>query len=134
MVKDGFGAIIKPHRIHFDEDVRPSFVDSLDADQALQPGREQENRWDYLLGHGPSGKIIGVEPHSAENSEIKTVIKKLESARRQLRDHLQDGTVVSRWFWVPSGKVHFAPLEKARLQLAQNGIDFVNKITNKHLK
>jgi hypothetical protein len=84
------------HRIYFDEAVRASFADSLDVDEALKVGREQENRWDYLLGHEPSRRIVGIEPHSAENSEITTVIRKLEAARLQLRDHLRDGVFVAK--------------------------------------
>jgi hypothetical protein len=97
-------------------------------------GREQENRWDYLLGHAPSKQLVGVEPHSAANSEISTVVDKLVAARSQLQDHLCDGKFVAKWFWVASGKVHFAPLEKATLRLAQNGITFVGRtLTSKHL-
>jgi len=134
MIKDGLGAVISSHRDYFDEGIRTSFADSLDVDQALKLGREQENRWDYLLGHEASRQVIGVEPHSAENSEITTVIKKLKAARRQLQEHLRDGVLVSKWLWVASGKVQFAPVEKATLQLAQSGIKFVGKkVTKKHL-
>jgi hypothetical protein len=122
------------HRIYFDETIRSSFADSLDVDEAFKVGREQENRWDYLLGHGPSRRIVGVEPHTAANSEITTVIRKLEAARRQLRHHLRDGKFVAKWFWVASGKVRFVPMEKATLRLAQNGVEFVGgRIMNKHL-
>lgn len=122
------------HRIYFDEAVRSSFADSLDIDEALKEGREQENRWDYLLGHEPSKQVVGIEPHSAENSEITTVIKKRQAARRQLQEHLRDGVLVAKWLWVASGRVQFAPMEKATFRLAQNGIQFVGrKITNKHL-
>jgi hypothetical protein len=133
-VKDGLGAVMKAHRIYFEENVRSAFADSLDIDEGLKKGLEQENRWDYLLGHEPSKQIIGVEPHSAENSEITTVINKRVAARQQLRGHLRAGKVVAKWLWVASGKVHFVPMEKATLRLAQNGIKFVGRnITNKHL-
>jgi hypothetical protein len=135
MVEDGIGAVIAAHRHHFDELIRAAFADSLDIDKAFRQGREQENRWDYLLGHRPTGRIVGVEPHSAENSEIATVINKLEAARSQLQEHLRNGAFVSKWLWVASGRVQFAPMEKATLRLAQNGIEFVGrKITSKHLR
>ncbi len=122
------------HHIYFDEAVRSSFADSLDIDEAFKEGREQENRWDYLLGHEPSKQVVGIEPHSAENSEITTVIKKLEAACQQIREHLRDGVFVAKWLWVASGKVQFAPMEKATFRLAQKGIKFVGrKITKKHL-
>lgn len=44
-------------------------------------------------------------------------------------------TIVSKWLWVASGRVQFAPMEKATLRLAENGIEFVGrKITDKHLR
>jgi len=133
-VKDGLGAVTNAHRIYFHETVRASFADSLDIDDALREGREQENRWDYLLGHGPTKQVFGVEPHSAANSEISTVINKRLAARRQLQDHLCDGKVVVKWLWVASGKVYLMPMEKAILRLAQNGIEFVGKtIMHKHI-
>ncbi|NKE44360.1 hypothetical protein HB662_06195 [Roseomonas frigidaquae] len=134
-VKDGLGAIQSTHRRHIDQELREHFVDSIDTDRALQKGREQEHRWDYLIGHGPTKKVFGLEPHSAENSEISTVISKLAAARIQLREHLRDGVNVAEWFWVASGEVQFAPLEKATLRLNQSGIKFVGrKVMAKHIK
>jgi hypothetical protein len=134
MVKDGLGAVIDLHRHHFDEDIRSSFGDSLDIDAAFKKSHEQANRWDYLVGHTQSNQVIAVEPHSAENSEITTVIKKHIAAQLQLRDHLRNGVFVAKWLWVASGKVQFNPMEKATFQLAQNGIQFVGrKVMNKHL-
>jgi hypothetical protein len=133
-VKDGLGAIKASHRGYFDKSVRNSFADSLDADVALQPGREQENRWDYLLGHQQSNSVIAVEPHSAGNAEISTVIRKLEAARAQLREHLREGVVIRKWLWVASGRVQFAPFDKATIRLAQSGITFAGKkVLAKHL-
>jgi hypothetical protein len=126
-VKDGLNAVKTSHRLYFDESVRASFADSLDSDESLRDGREQEHRWDYLLGHTPTKKVIGVEPHSAENSEVSVVISKLEAARRQLRDHLRDGVVISKWIWVASGQVQFAPMERATFRLTQAGIKFVGR-------
>ena len=100
----------------------------------MQLGHEQANRWDYLLGHAPSGKVVAVEPHSAKQDEITTVINKRAAAREQMRAHLNDGARVAKWLWVASGKVHFANTEKARLRLDQHGIEFVGtKVTSKHL-
>lgn len=49
-VKVGLRAVKAGHRDYFDEGIRTAFADSLDADEALRPGHDQENRWDYLLG------------------------------------------------------------------------------------
>lgn len=132
---DGINAVAKNHRKYLEQAIRTHFDDSLDLDAALKAGREQENRWDYLLGHSPSGEVMGVEPHSAKQDEVSTVIKKREAALRQLRDHLRDGVYVSRWLWVASGNVQFADTEKERRRLDQNGIQFVGRtIREKDLK
>jgi hypothetical protein len=128
-------AIKNTHRSHFHEGIRSSFADSLDIDEAFRQGREQEHRWDYLLGHQESRQVIGVEPHSAHTGEISTIISKLEAARRQLRDHLRDGVRVSKWLWVASGTVQLHPPEAARLRLGQSGIEFAGRqITSRHLR
>jgi hypothetical protein len=133
-VKDGMDAVSKSHRACFDEAIRSTFADSLELDEALRAGRDRENRWDYLMGHSPSGEVIAVEPHSAKQDEITTVIRKRRAALEQLAEHLRDGARISKWLWVAPGKVHFAETEKAKLRLDQNGIEFVGtKVMAKHL-
>jgi hypothetical protein len=121
LVADGLGAIRNAHRDHFDNDVRSAFADSLELDEAVRQGREQENRWDYLLGHEATGAIVAVEPHSAKQDEVTTVINKRLAAREHLKDHLRDGIQVAKWLWVASGKVHFADTEKTMRRCAAPG-------------
>jgi hypothetical protein len=127
LVCDGLQALERPHRAFIDVEIRTAFGDSLDIDKAFQKGHEAENRWDYLLGHEESRKIIGLEPHTANNKEISTVIKKRQASLRHVRDHLKAGIFVAEWFWVASGKVDFTPLDKAITRLNENGIRFVGK-------
>lgn len=135
LVLDGLGAVKNAHRAYFDNEIRKDFADSLDLDEAMQVGHEGENRWDYLLGHVPSNKVIAVEPHSAKQDEITTVINKRKAAQQHLRGHLKEGSKVEKWLWVASGKVHFANTEKAALRLNQNGIEFVGtSVKAKHLR
>lgn len=135
LVKNGMGAVLAAHRVYFDENIRLVFSDSLELDDAFKLGHEQENRWDYLLGHDTSGDVVAIEPHSAKNDEITTVIKKKIAAREQLKDHLAEGKKVTRWLWVASGKVHFADTDKARRLLDQKGIQFVGtRVAAKHLR
>jgi hypothetical protein len=121
-VADGLGAVKASHRDHFDAAIRATFADSLDLDAAIEKGHEEENRWDYLLGHEPSGEVVAVEPHSAKQNEITTLIKKRQAALEHLKSHITDGKRVSKWLWVASGKVHFADTEKARRHLDDKGI------------
>lgn len=133
-VENGLGAVESSHRAYFEDAVRSAFADSLDIDDGLKEGKEHENRWDYLLGHAATCELIAVEPHSAKEDEIGTVIRKRNAAREQLRSHLRDGAKIHKWLWVASGKVHFAKTEKAKVRLDQNGIEFVGtRILAKHL-
>jgi hypothetical protein len=133
-VRDGLGAVEAAHRKCFDNAIRSTFADSLDLDKAVKRGHDQENRWDYLLGHKPSDEVIAVEPHAAKQDEITTVINKRSAARTHLKDHLREGARVTKWLWVASGKVHFADTEKTKRRLDQSGIEFVGKrVTVKHL-
>jgi hypothetical protein len=135
LVKDGVQALKEKDRPFIDGEIRASFADSLALDAAFEKGHEQEHRWDYLLGHGESDKVFGFEPHTARNDQTSRVIRKRQEAMVQLRGHLRDGVRVADWFWVASGKVDFLPMEKAVLQLDQNGITFVGKgLLQKHLK
>lgn len=73
-VKDGLGAVETTHRGYLDKKICTDFADSLALDEALKEGEHsQANRWDYLLGHTPSAKIIGLEPHSAKTDQVSTV-------------------------------------------------------------
>jgi hypothetical protein len=133
-VEDGIAALKKAHRDYLHQDIRAAFADSLDVDEGLRKGREQENRWDYLLGHEESRDVVALEPHSAKQDEISTVIRKRKSALAQLRAHLRDDARVAKWLWVASGKGQFANTEKAKLLLDQNGIEFVGtQVLAKHL-
>jgi len=135
-VKDGLQALRRhDRRSLIDESLLEGFADSLDLDEALRSGRDREHRWDYLLGHAKSGRVIGLEPHPAHNSEVSVVIRKREAALQQLRRHTRPGASVSAWFWVASGKVDFLPHEKAMLTLSQNGIGFLGRrLLPKHLQ
>jgi hypothetical protein len=87
-----------------------------------------------LIGKTPSGDVVAVEPDSAKQDEITTVIKKRSAAREQRKGHLRDGIRIVKWLWVASGKVHFAGTEKVRRLLDQSGIQFVGtRISGKHL-
>ncbi len=124
-VADNLGAVETIHRSYLANSIKPAITDSLEVDSNLREGREQENRWDYLLGHGTSGCVIGLEPHSAKDDQVKTVIRKKQRAQEQLRSHFRDGARVAEWYWVASGKNRFLDTESTRRLLDQNGIRFV---------
>ena len=108
--------------------------DSLETDENLRLGREGENRWDYLLGDGARGRLVGLEPHGASEKEMKVVVAKKAAALLRLRPHLREGQHVSAWFWVQSSGAGFLDTARARREANQNGIIFVGrKLMAKHL-
>ena len=127
LVKNGLGAMEGGHLKHIEQRIRAKFGDSLDIDKAFEKGHEQENRWDYLLGYSNTGDIIALEPHTASNKEIGSVIRKRATSIQHLRPHLKPGVNVAKWFLVASGRVDFLAIEKARVRLDQSGIEFVGK-------
>lgn len=133
-IEDGLQALKREHRRMIAPDVRSAFADSVDVDLAFKAGHEQEHRWDYLLGHAPTEKIVGLEPHSAKNDQVSTVIAKRKQALDQLRGHLKPGVIVEKWYWVASGTVDFSPFEKEMVRLANHGITFIGRMLyEKHL-
>lgn len=120
---------------NIDVNARALFSDSLELDSALRGSYPSGNRWDNLLGHKDSLRVVGLEPHSAENSEVDTVIRKRQAAMRQLAGHLRDGKRVKMWFWVASGKIQCMPFDTKILKLSENGITFVGRALGaSHLK
>ncbi len=131
LVCDGLKAMEADHSKRVEEKIRGEFPDSLNLDAALEASHPNDHRWDYLVGHMPSGsasRVVGIEVHSAHTREVSVVIAKKEAARDQLREHLRNGQQVAAWLWVASGPVAIPQLDKHRQLLAQSGVRLVGKI------
>ena len=126
-VERGVGALPRAHAALIAQGQRRRVGDSLDLDSATRAELPEENRWDYLLSIPDSSCIVAMEPHSARDSEVYTVIAKKRAAAEYLRDHLPARHRVARWFWVASGAVGFSRMDKATRLLDQNGIAFVGR-------
>lgn len=78
--------------------------------------------------------MLGNEPHSARDAEIRTVIEKPRHAIQQLQEHLHEGRRIARWYWVASGRIDFLAIETARRRPDGEGITFVvRQLQQKHL-
>jgi hypothetical protein len=108
-VQNGLGAMKTTDIRLIGQTIRASFSDSLDLDEALRANHPNDPRWDYLLGHEMTSKVIGLEAHSATTGEVSVVIEKRRRAQDQLRTHMKLGERVADWFWVASGKTDFVP-------------------------
>ncbi len=135
LIQEGLGALKSSDKALIAAELRSAFLDSIDIDTGLRAGHDQENRWDYLLGHGAREVVVALEPHAARQGEIRTIIRKRRAALEQLRPHLRAGSKITAWFWVATGSVRFADTEKARRILDQNGITFVDRCLKRaHLR
>lgn len=104
-VEDGVAALESVHRKCLATDIRSHFGDSLNLDSSLRSTHPEDSRWDYLLGHSQTRKLVGIEPHAAKSDQVSVVIRKRIAAREQLEAHLKPGRRVEKWLWVASGKV-----------------------------
>jgi hypothetical protein len=129
-VVDGCGAIAAGHRESIKEELKKSVRDSLDLDEATRPEHGQANRWDYVLALRDNKTLIGLEPHSARDDEIETVIAKKERSAEVLRAHLKPGWYIAAWIWVSSGRVRFSRMDPAIRRLNSKGIKFVGNRVN----
>jgi hypothetical protein len=123
-VQPGMGAMKPVDRALIALGERPRIGDSLDLDTATAATSPQAHRWDYILSVPDANKLVGVEPHSATNAEIKVVVRKKQNAVDVLRQHLKPGRSVVEWHWVTHGSVGFSPMERATRALSQAGIRF----------
>ena len=128
LVQPGMAAFAKVDFKLIAEDQRTRIGDSLDLDAASKDEDPGSNRWDYIVSIPDLKEFIGIEPHSAKDSEISVVIAKRKHAIQYLRKHLQDCYRITRWFWVSHGTVSFSKMDRARRRLDQNGIAFAGRM------
>jgi hypothetical protein len=128
LVQEGMGAFAPVDLQLVAEDQRSKIGDSLDLDAASKDEHPNAHRWDYIVSLPDLEEFVGIEPHSAMDSEISVVVAKKKHAIEYLRNHLQDGYRVTKWFWVSHGSVGFSRMDRARRRLDQNGIKFEGRV------
>jgi hypothetical protein len=108
--------------------LKRTVFDSLNLDGATSAEYPNANRWDYIVAVRATRTLVAVEPHSARDDEIATVIAKKQHSSRVLRDHLKEEWRISAWIWVSSSRVKFSKMDPALRRLNQNGIRFAGSI------
>jgi len=86
----------------------------------------RENAWDYGVGieiSGDSDGMIWLEVHSANSEHVQTVIDKLDSLLRFLREHAPALNKLPRAFvWLATGRVQLSPNSTSRRRINARGI------------
>lgn len=126
-VQNGMDAIARKHHSLIADDQRVRIGDSIDLDTATRLGREQEHRWDYLVSVPDADRLVGIEPHTASDKEIRVMVQKKNNAVALLRQELRPGLGVVSWHWV-TDKVRFSRMEPAMRALSQSGIKFHGRL------
>lgn len=83
---------------------------SVDIDAALTGKHPNANRWDYAFGY--NSRIYFVEVHSANTSEVSTVLKKLQWLKDWLNEHapeMNKHKAQPAFYWLQSGKFNILP-------------------------
>jgi hypothetical protein len=124
LVQPGLSAMLPVDRTLVAIDIRTAFGDGVDLDGATAAAFPNDHRWDYILSVPEAEKLIGVEPHSAGDGEVRVVINKKKNAMVVLREHLRTSVRVSEWHWITHGRVRFSDMSKTAKMLSQNGIAF----------
>jgi len=130
-LKSGIGALSQVDARLIAESERTKVGDSVDLDSSMKREFPDANRWDYIISLPTQSKIVGLEPHTARDSEISVVIAKKKHALQYLRSHFRDGYHVAKWFWISHGSVSFSKMDRAYRLLNQNGIAFAGRLLRK---
>src|SRR5262249_26038202 len=81
VVRDGLGAMLSSDRSLIHATERAKVGDSLDLDTATKDLFPSENRWDYVLSLPATERLVGLEPHTAGDHEVRVVIRKKQNAQ-----------------------------------------------------
>lgn len=128
LVLTGLGAVLPADCKLIAIGERGKVGDSIDLDSATRTAQPNAHRWDYILSIPSRGKLIGLEPHSASDGEVKVVIKKKQNAQTYLRTQLHGNYSVAEWYWVTRGSVGFSRMSKSVRALSANGIGFSGRL------
>lgn len=105
------------------------FIDKCVTDQKKYP---QANTWDYAVAY--KGEVFFVEVHSANTSEVRTVLRKLEWLKMWLRDHAPEIEKLKAkskfpFYWIQSDRFDIAPNSAQLREAIQKKLKPIPKLT-----
>jgi hypothetical protein len=103
---------------------------SVEIDECIKHIYPQENRWDYVFSY--KGNVYFVEVHSADTSEVKVVLKKLQWLKDWLNckaPELDKLKAKSKTFtWIMTNGNHILAKSSQSRELAQKGLMPISKL------
>ena len=106
---------------------------SLDIDTQVQAIYPNKNRWDYVLSY--NNRLYFFEIHSAETSEVKIVIDKINWLKYWLKVKASNINALPKaehpYIWIQSGRYAILPGSKEMMKLSIAGITTTNRLNLK---
>ncbi len=102
---------------------------SVDIDSCLTKKYPTSNRWDYAFSY--KGDVYFIEVHSAQTSEVKTVLSKLNWLKNWLRENASEIDKLKArkpYYWVQSGGFAILPNSRQFRAVSQNGIKPISRL------
>jgi hypothetical protein len=102
---------------------------SLDLDVCVNSLYPQSNRWDYIVCYDEL--LYFVEVHSANTSEVSTVLNKLQWLKDWLISNAPDLVLLKAkipYYWVQSNNFNIPKTSKQYRQIIQAGIKPIPKL------
>jgi len=96
---------------------------SVDIDECVKSKYPQLNRWDYCFGY--NNKAYFVEVHSANTSEVSTMLLKLQWLKDWLISSAPALNAIKAdqpYYWVMSGRYDILPNSPQARRIAQKGL------------
>lgn len=137
--QEGLRALRAEDRPHIEAEDTRAIVGSVDIDLAMRRADPQGNRWDFAIGykHGnrPEDVIYFVELHTANDAQVKKVLKKATWLHAWLKsDGMRFLPFERDIVWVSSGATTFtlsAPQRKGMAALGLRPCGRVLRIPNR---
>jgi hypothetical protein len=129
--KDGKQAILKAERNKVELSDPQKCGGSLFIDGCLvtQNKYSNANRWDYAIDY--SGEVYFFEVHTASDSEVSTVLRKLQWLKDWLNNSAPNINLLkskSPFYWIQSNGYHISKNSKYERQAIQSGIRPISKL------
>jgi hypothetical protein len=131
--KVGLGALRAQDKPHIEADDTRQLGGSVDVDAALQQREPHAYRWDFAIAYRHTNRskecVYWVEIHTANEKEVKVVLKKLSWLKSWLA---HDGELLAPFerdfIWVSSGPTSFTADSPQVKRLAQQGLQHKGRV------
>ncbi len=104
---------------------------SVDIDSCVLNNYPGQNRWDYAFSY--NSEVYFVEVHSANTSEVSTVLRKLQWLKDWLNYHAPEINRLKAkgqpFYWIQSGKFAIASTSPQYRRVVQEGLRPIPKLS-----